>query len=81
VVCGLLAAFCKDDDLGENAPQRLRHGLMMSPIAAIVGTVIFVTAVWTIVAMVLRYLSRKFEADTLRQKAADERYKAAKKNG
>ncbi len=54
---------------------------MMSPIAAIVGTVIFVTAVWTIVAMVLRYLSRKFEADTLRQKAADERYKAAKKNG
>ena len=48
----------------------------MSPALAIVSAVVFCSCIFAVVITVLRYLHRKFEAETLEQKRRDERYRA-----
>lgn len=53
----------------------------MSPAAvAIIFAVVIVSAIVTVVITVLRFLIRRLNDETARQQAADDRYKAAKKN-
>lgn len=49
-------------------------------VVAIIFAVVIVSAIFAVVITVLRFLIRRLNNETLQQKAADERYRAAKKS-